>query len=68
MSKLSTASELILNQNSVSQPASYPIGSYPGLKRPERKDNHPLASSAEIKNAWSYTSNPPSCFDVTVLS
>jgi hypothetical protein len=30
-----------------------------GVKRPERKPNHSSQSSAEVRNAWSYTSTPP---------
>jgi hypothetical protein len=36
-------------------PASYPMGtrgSFPGVKRPGREDDHSLPSSAEVKNAW----------------
>jgi hypothetical protein len=32
--------------------------SSPGLKRPGREDDHSLPSSAEVKNAWSYTFTP----------
>jgi len=41
-------------------PASYPVGigdPYPGGK--EREADHSLLSTAEIMNAWSYTSTPP---------
>jgi len=31
----------------------------PGLKWPEREADHSLLSSAEVKNAWSYTSTHP---------
>jgi len=31
----------------------------PREKRPEREANHSLLSSAEVKNAWGYTSTPP---------
>jgi hypothetical protein len=34
-------------------------GSLPGEKRPEREADHSPPSSAEVKNAWSYTSTPP---------
>jgi hypothetical protein len=37
----------------------YPMGTgrfSPGIKRPWYKANHSLPSSAEIKNAWRYTS------------
>jgi hypothetical protein len=30
-----------------------------GVKRPEREADHSPPSSAEVKNAWSYTSTPP---------
>jgi hypothetical protein len=43
-------------------PASYPTDtgrSFPGVKRPGREADHSLPSSAEVKNAWSYTSTPP---------
>jgi len=30
----------------------------PGLKRPLRKADHSHPSSAEVQNAWSYTSTP----------
>jgi hypothetical protein len=30
-----------------------------GLRRPGREANHSPPSSAEVKNAWSYTSTPP---------
>jgi len=33
--------------------------SSPGVKRPECKVNHSPPSSAQVKNAWSYTSTPP---------
>jgi hypothetical protein len=42
-------------------PVSYPIstrGSFPGVKRPGREADHTPPSSAEVKNALSYTSNP----------
>jgi hypothetical protein len=29
-----------------------------GVKRPRREADHSLPSSAEVKNAWSYTSTP----------
>jgi hypothetical protein len=29
-----------------------------GVKRPEREADHSPPSSAEVKNAWSYTSTP----------
>jgi len=43
-------------------PTKFPIqgygGSFPGLKRPERKVDHSPPSSTEGKNDWSYTSSP----------
>jgi hypothetical protein len=42
-------------------PASYPVGSRdpsPGVKRPGREADHSPPSSAEVKNAWCYTSTP----------
>jgi glutathionyl-hydroquinone reductase len=33
-----------------------------GLKRSERGTDHSVASSAEVKNVWSYTSIPPYAF------
>jgi hypothetical protein len=43
------------------RPASYPMGtrgSYAGIKWPGREADHSSPSSAEVKNAWSYTSTP----------
>jgi hypothetical protein len=37
--------------------ASYPMGTM-GVKRPGRETDHSLPSSAEDKNAWSYTFTP----------
>jgi hypothetical protein len=42
-------------------PASHPIGtrdSFPGVKRPGREGDNSAASSAKVKNAWSYTTIP----------
>jgi hypothetical protein len=33
-----------------------------GVKRPGREADHSTPSSAEVKNAWSYTSTPPYVF------
>jgi hypothetical protein len=33
--------------------------SFLGVKRPGRGADHPLPSSAEVENEWSYTSTPP---------
>jgi hypothetical protein len=52
-------------------PASYPLGttgSFPGVKRPGREADHSPPSSAEVKNAWGYTSTPPICLHDVVLS
>jgi len=46
--------------------ASYPMGtrgSFPGGKA-----DHSPPSSAEVKNAWSYTSTNPICLHGVVLS
>jgi hypothetical protein len=43
----------------VKHPASYPMGtrdSFPGVKRSGREADQSPPSSAEVKNAWSYTS------------
>jgi hypothetical protein len=40
-------------------PSSYSIVAG---QRPEVEVSHPSASSAEIKNEWSYTSSPPYAF------
>jgi hypothetical protein len=43
----------------VIHPASYPMGtsdSFPGVKLPGHEADHSPPSSAEVKNAWSYTS------------
>jgi hypothetical protein len=47
-----------------SRPTQPPIQCVPealplGIKRPGREDDYSPPSSAEIKNAWSYTSNLP---------
>jgi hypothetical protein len=39
-----------------------------GAKRPGRKADHSPPSSAEVKNAWSYTSTPPIRLHDVVLS
>jgi len=39
-----------------------------GVKQPGCAANHPSPNSAEIKNAWSYTSTPPMRFHDVVLS
>jgi hypothetical protein len=40
----------------------------PGVKRLGREADHSPPSSAEVKNAWSYTSIPPICLNGVVLS
>jgi hypothetical protein len=39
-----------------------------GVKRPRREADHSFLSSAEVKNAWSYTSAPPIRLHGVVLS
>jgi hypothetical protein len=39
-----------------------PVALSPGVKRPRREADHSPPSSAEVKNAWSYTSTPPYVF------
>jgi hypothetical protein len=49
-----------VQNGSGAHPVSCPMGSgfsFPGVKRPEREADHSL-SSAELKNARSYTSTP----------
>jgi hypothetical protein len=41
-------------------PTQPPIS--PGVKRMGREADHWSPASAEVKNAWSYTSTPPSVF------
>jgi hypothetical protein len=38
-----------------------------GEKQPGREADHSHASSAEVKNAWSYISTPPTRFHGVVL-
>jgi hypothetical protein len=50
-----------VRNGSGAHPASYRV---PGalslvVKRPRREADHSPPSSAEVKNAWSYTSTPP---------
>jgi hypothetical protein len=54
-------------------PTQPPIQCVPGIlslgvKRPGSEANHSPPSSAEIKNAWSYTSTPPIGLHGVVLS
>jgi hypothetical protein len=54
-----------VQNGSEAHPASYPMvtrGSFPGVKRPGREADHSPPSSAEVKNAWSYTSTPQFVF------
>jgi hypothetical protein len=37
-------------------------GRSPGVKQPGRESDHSPPSSAEVENAWSYTSTPPMRF------
>jgi hypothetical protein len=39
-----------------------------GVKWPDREADHSPPSSAEVKNAWSYTSTPPVSLHGVVLS
>jgi hypothetical protein len=54
-------------------PAQFPIQSVPGalslgVKRPGCEADHSPAPSAEVKNAWIYTSTPPIRLHGVVLS
>jgi hypothetical protein len=52
-------------------PVSYPMGtggSFSGVKRPGLEADHSPPSSAEVKNAWNYTSIPPVRLHSVVLS
>jgi hypothetical protein len=40
-------------------PVSYPMAYSLGVNLPGREADHSPPSSAEVKNAWSYTSTPP---------
>jgi hypothetical protein len=56
---------ILLQTDSGTHSASYEIGtggSFPGLKRPVRKSDNSLQSSAKVKNAWSYIAAPPYIF------
>jgi hypothetical protein len=48
--------------------ASYPGALFLRVKRPGREANHTPLSSAEVTNAWSYTSSLPIHFDGVVLN
>jgi hypothetical protein len=60
-----------VQNGSGAHPASYPMGtrgSFPGVKRPGPEVDHSPPSSAEVQNAWSYTSTPPIRLYGVVLS
>jgi hypothetical protein len=60
-----------VQNGSGAHPVSYPMGtggSFLGVKRPGREADHSPSSSAEVKNAWSYTSTPLGCLRGVVLS
>jgi hypothetical protein len=60
-----------VQNGSGSHPTSHPMGtggSFSGVKRPGSEADHSPPSSAEVKNAWSYTSTPPICLHGVVLS
>jgi hypothetical protein len=55
----------LVRNGSGALPASYPMftgGIFAGVKRSARKADHSPQSSAEVKNAWSYTSTLPYVF------
>jgi len=45
-----------------------PVALSPWIKHPEREADRPPPSSAEVKNAWSYTSIPPVRLHSVVVS
>jgi hypothetical protein len=60
-----------VQNGSGAHPASYPMGtrgSFPGVKWARCKADHSFPSSAEVKNAWSYTSTPSIYLHGVVLS
>jgi hypothetical protein len=60
-----------VQNGSGAHPASYLVGSrdsFPRVKRPGREADHSHPSSAEVKNAWSYTPTPPIRLHGVVLS
>jgi hypothetical protein len=60
-----------IEASSGAHPASYPMGirgSFQGVKRPGREDDHSLPSSAEVKNVWGYALTPPIHLHSVVLS
>jgi hypothetical protein len=63
--------EITMSAGSEARPASYPggTGSFSlVVERPEREADHSPPSSAEINNAWRYTSSPPICLHGVVLN
>jgi hypothetical protein len=59
-----------LQDGSGANPASYPMGTWIfslGVKRPGREADHSPQSSAQVKNAWSYTLNPQYVFTAWCL-
>jgi hypothetical protein len=56
--------DTVLNKFYVIQPPiqRLPEAVFPGVKRPGREADHSPPSSAEVKNAWSYTSTLPFVF------
>jgi hypothetical protein len=53
---------VMLHTGSGAHPSPYPMGIWAlsqGIKRPGREVDHSPPSSAEVKNAWSYTSILP---------
>jgi hypothetical protein len=48
----------LVQPDSGTHPASYPMGGW-WEERPEREADHSYPSSAEVKNAWSYTFTLP---------
>jgi hypothetical protein len=60
-----------VQNGSGARPASYPwvLGAIClAVKRPGREADHSLPLSAEVNNAWSYTSTSPICLHGVVLS
>jgi hypothetical protein len=60
-----------VQNGSGAHPSSYPMGtrdSFLGVKRPGRESDYSPASSAEVKNAWGYTSISPIRLHGVVLS
>jgi len=50
-------------------PIQWVAGALPlGVKRPEREADHSTPSSADVENAWNYTSTPPVGLHGVVLS